>query len=72
MSLVRGSLFVSNNARPMPRIGGGFYDYTPVPLLDEYLEFKGALNFGVLNDDRNMYVGTDRPLVSRKVFLFAK
>ena len=54
--LSAGSLFVSNNAQPVPRIGMGFYDYSPVPFIDDYLEFKGAVNFGLLDDDR---VGLD-------------
>ncbi len=66
-----GSLFVSNNARPLPKIGIGFYDYSPVPLLTKYLEFKGAMNFGILNDDRSGYGGTDNPWYHEK-FLYLR
>ncbi len=69
--LSSGSLFVSNNARPIPKIGLGFYDYSPVPLLTKYLEFKGAMNFGILNDDRSGYGGTDMPWYHEK-FLYIR
>lgn len=66
--LSAGSLFVSNNARPVPRVGIGFYDFTSVPLLVKYVEFKGMVNFGMLNDDRSDYYGTDRPWYHEKFF----
>ncbi len=66
--LSSGSLFVSNNARPMPRIGIGFYDYTRAPFIGKYVEFKGAMNFGILDDDRSEYNGTDHPLYHEKFF----
>ncbi len=69
--LSSGSLFVSNNTRPLPRIGVGFYDYTPIPFLEKYAEFKGAMNFGVLNDDRTEYNGTDNPWYHEK-FLYVR
>lgn len=66
-----GSFFLSNNARPIPRIGGGFYQYTPLPIIGKYVEFKGAMNFGILNDDRSAYKGTDKPLLHEK-FLYLR
>jgi hypothetical protein len=39
-ALSSGSLFVSNNARPIPKIGIGFYDFTPVPGLAGMLSLK--------------------------------
>jgi hypothetical protein len=64
-----GSLFVSNNARPIPRIGVGFYEYTPAPWIGRYIEFKGAMNFALLDDDRSVYWGTDEPWYHEK-FLY--
>lgn len=66
--LSSGSLFISNNAQPVPRIGIGFYDYTPVPLIDKHLEFKGMMNFGLLDDNREDYNGTDQPWYHEKFF----
>jgi hypothetical protein len=67
-ALSSGSLFVSNNARPIPKIGIGFYDFTPVPWIGRYVEFKGAMNFAKLDDDRSMYNGTDNPWYHEKFF----
>jgi len=65
--LSSGSFFLSNNARPLPRIGMGFYKYTPVPIIDEYLEFKGLINFGIFNDDRSEFNGTNKPMYHEKI-----
>ncbi len=69
--LSSGSLFVSNNARPIPKIGAGFYDYSPIPFLTNLFEFKGAFNLGVLDDDRSEFGGADKPLYQEK-FLYLK
>ncbi len=61
-----GSYYLSNNARPIPRIGLGFYDYTDVPFTNGYLQIKGFLNQGILDDDRGPS-GTDRPLFHEKI-----
>jgi hypothetical protein len=66
--LSSGSLFVSNNARPIPKLGIGFYEYTPFPWVGKYLEFKGAINYARLNDDRTVYNGTDDPWYHEKFF----
>ncbi|MBR9999654.1 MAG: hypothetical protein KFF73_11820, partial [Cyclobacteriaceae bacterium] len=50
--LSSGSFLVSNNARPIPRIGIGFYDYVDVPFTKGYLQVKGALNHGWLENGR--------------------
>jgi hypothetical protein len=66
--LSSGSLFVSNNARPIPKIGVGFYEFTPLPWIGKYVEFKGAMNFARLDDNRSIYNGTDRPWYHEKFF----
>ena len=50
-----GSFIVSNNALPIPRIGIGFYDYVDVPFTKGYVQVKGALNHGWLEEDRFEY-----------------
>ncbi len=65
--LSSGSFFVSNNSRPIPRIGIGFYDYVDVPFTNGFLQVKGFLNQGILNDDRGLK-GTNRPLLHEKIF----
>jgi hypothetical protein len=50
--LSSGSFMVSNNARPIPRIGIGFYDYVDVPFTKGFVQVKGALNHGWLENGR--------------------
>jgi len=62
-----GSMFLSTNARPFTRIGLGFYEYTPLPFLKDYLQFKGALQLGKLTDTRGEK-GTRDPWIQEKFF----
>lgn len=62
-----GSMFLSNNARPFTRIGLGFYEYTPLPFLKDYLQVKGAFQLGKLTDDRGGR-GTRDPWIQEKFF----
>ncbi len=68
--LSSGSFFYSNNARPMPKIGIGFYQYTTVPFTKGYLEFKAIFNVGKLDDNRGPD-GVDEPLFHEK-FLYLR
>lgn len=61
-----GSYYLSTNARPIPRIGIGFYDYVDVPFTKGYLQVKGLLNQGVLDDNRGPR-GTRNPLFHEKI-----
>lgn len=61
-----GSYYLSNNARPVTRIGLGFYEYTDVPFTNGYIQVKGFLNQGFLLDDRSPD-GTDKPLWHEKI-----
>ncbi len=61
-----GSYYFSNNARPIPRIGIGFYDYTDLPFTNGYIQVKGFINQGIFLDDRGN-TGTDKPLFHEKI-----
>ncbi len=65
-SLSSGSFLVSNNAKPIPRIGIGFYDYVDVPFTKGYLQVKGALNHGWLENDRLDHSRLNKPLLHEK------
>lgn len=52
--LSSGSLLISNNAHPLPRISIGIDRYTPIPGLYGYAEIKGGLTHAWFND--NQYV----------------
>ena len=60
-----GSYYFSNNVRPIPRVGIGFYEYTDLPFTNGYVQVKGFINQGVLLDDRGA-TGTDKPLFHEK------
>jgi hypothetical protein len=65
-SLSSGSFLVSSNARPIPRIGIGFYDYVDVPFTKGYLQVKGALNHGWLENGRLDHSRLNKPLLHEK------
>lgn len=65
--LSTGSMAVSPNALPIPRMMLGVPEYTPIPFTREYLYAKGGIAHGWLNDDR--YI--DNALLHEK-HLFAK
>ena len=58
------------NIRPFPYFSFGFYDYTNIPFLKGYLQFKATFVQGILNGDRDP-IGVDKPLYHFKS-LYAK
>lgn len=50
--LSSGSLMISNNARPIPRITAGIPDYTDIPFTFGLLAIKGQFTHGWLENDR--------------------
>ena len=54
-NLSMGGLLFSGNAHPIPRLSIGIDDYIAFPGLFGYLEIKGGLTYGWL-DDNNLYV----------------
>jgi hypothetical protein len=69
--LSSGSFLVSNNAKPIPRIGIGFYDYVEIPYTKGWLYVKGAINHGWLDNDRLEHSKFNKPLLHEK-FLYLK
>lgn len=51
-SLSMGSLTISPNATPMPKVKFGIPEYTPLPLTNEFVEVKGAIAHGWFEEDR--------------------
>ena len=49
--LTCGSLLLSNNAHPFPRISIGIDQWTPIPGLYGYVDLRGGLTHGWLNDN---------------------
>ncbi len=52
--LTGGSLWLSNNAHPIPRITVGLDNWTPIPGLFGYAELKGGITHGWLNDNNKI------------------
>lgn len=52
--LSSGSLGVSGNALPIPKIGFGFTNYVDVPLTNGWMQIRGQLSHGWFDNDRYM------------------
>lgn len=50
--LSSGGFLFSTNARPMPKITAGIEEYTAIPFTKGYIQVKGALVHGWMNDRR--------------------
>lgn len=48
-----GRMLFSSNARPLPRIGLGIYDWWSIPLTHNWLQIKGAFFVGLLPNEDN-------------------
>lgn len=51
-SLSMGSLAISQNATPLPKIKFGIPAYAPVPLTNRFVEVKGSIAHGWFEEDR--------------------
>ncbi|BAX78619.1 capsule assembly Wzi family protein [Labilibaculum antarcticum] len=58
LSAINGNLFLSNNARPIPRISIGTQDYWELPYIGDWVSVKGMFSEGIMLDDR--YVANTR------------
>ncbi|WP_171594508.1 capsule assembly Wzi family protein [Marinifilum caeruleilacunae] len=58
LSATNGNLFLSNNARAIPRISVGSHGYWKVPFAEDWLAVKGMYSEGIMFDDR--YVDNTR------------
>lgn len=50
--LSSGSMGISGNALPIPKIGIAITEYTPVPFTNGWLQFKGLLSHGWMGKDQ--------------------
>ncbi|MCU4157890.1 hypothetical protein J1N10_18090 [Carboxylicivirga sp. A043] len=50
--LSSGMFLMNSNARPVPRITVGIFDYLPLGFTKNWVEVKGGMSQGWLNDDR--------------------
>jgi hypothetical protein len=50
--LTSGLFLMNSNARPLPRVTVGIFDYQPIGFTNNWVEVKGGMSQGWLNDDR--------------------
>ncbi|TLX73943.1 hypothetical protein E9993_14135 [Labilibacter sediminis] len=50
--LTVGGFFMNSNACPLPRVTMGIYDYVPLGFTNNWIEIKGGISQGFLNDNR--------------------
>jgi hypothetical protein len=65
-NLTSGIYIGSSNARPIPRLSIGFNNYVYVPLTYKWLQVKGGISQGVLNDYQYMERGHHGDLLHEK------
>ncbi|MCY1719100.1 hypothetical protein OU798_02015 [Prolixibacteraceae bacterium Z1-6] len=52
--LTMGGFLINSNARPIPKVTLGIYDYLPLPFLNNKVEIRGGITHGWLNDNRTV------------------
>lgn len=50
--LSSGSLLYSGNARPVPQIRAGIFEFEPIPLTKKWLSVKGYVSYGMFTDSQ--------------------
>ncbi|TRX72022.1 capsule assembly Wzi family protein [Carboxylicivirga sp. M1479] len=50
--LSSGMFLMNSNARPVPKVNMGIFDYLPLGFTNDWVEIKGGMSQGWLNDDR--------------------
>jgi len=51
-TLTVGGFLINNNSRPIPKVIMGIYEYFPIAFTKNWVEIKGGITHGWLNDDR--------------------
>jgi hypothetical protein len=65
-NLTSGMFLGSSNARPIPRVSAGLYNYVNVPLTKGWLQVKGGISQGVINDYQQQERGHNGDLLHEK------
>ncbi len=70
--LTSGQFLMSSNARPIPRITVGFFDYLPLGFTKNWLEIKGGMSQGWLQDDRIQKSNAANDLLLHEKFAYVR
>lgn len=80
-SLSSGDLTLSNNARPIPQIRVGFYDFVDIPFTNGWVQIIGDIAYGKFTDDKwnedhfnyyNSFITTDVWFHYKRLYLRSK
>lgn len=58
-NLASGIFLISSNARPVPKVIVGIFDYLPLGFTKKWVEIRGAMTQGFLWDDRGLKGNSD-------------
>jgi hypothetical protein len=65
--LSSGLFLMNSNARPVPRVNMGIYNYLPIGFTNAWIAIKGGISQGYLDDDRgNKWNSTENLLLHEK------
>ncbi len=70
--LTTGFFLMNTNARPVPRITIGIFDYLPLGFAKDWVEIKGGISQGVLNDDRGVKSNSASDILLHEKFAYAR
>lgn len=70
--LTSGSFLMNSNARPVPRLTVGIFDYLPLGFTKNWLEIKGGISQGWLNDDRINKNNSANDVLLHEKFAYAR
>lgn len=66
-------LFITNsNARPVPRINIGIHDYLPLGFTNNWVEVRGGISQGWLNDDRGSKSNSANDVLLHEKFAYIR
>ncbi|MCT4647052.1 MAG: capsule assembly Wzi family protein [Carboxylicivirga sp.] len=70
--LSSGMFLMNSNARPLPRATLGIFDYMPLGFTKNWLEIKGGMSQGLLNDDRGDKGNSANDVLLHEKFAYAR
>ncbi|WP_439185269.1 capsule assembly Wzi family protein [Carboxylicivirga taeanensis] len=70
--LTPGSFLMNSNARPIPKVSVGIFDYLPLGFTKNWLEIKGGLSQGWLNDERVEKRNSAEDVLLHEKFAYAR
>jgi len=70
--LTSGMYLMNSNARPVPRVTLGIFDYLPLGFTKNWVEIKGGMSQGWMNDDRGSKGNSANDLLLHEKFAYIR